>query len=278
MTNDVINEWRETAQYWVKNSATIKTMFAPLTAALVEHACIREGQFVLDVAGGAGEPSLSIAGIVGPKGLVTCTDAVPEMVAAAESEARRLGIENIQFRVCSAGSLPFATNSFDTTVSRLGVMFFPDPLAALREMLRVTRPSGRVALAVWHESELNPFCHVISGIIGRHVESPATDPDAPGAFRFAQEEKLARVMIEAGAEDVVEHVFRFDVEAPVTPLEFWTIRSQTSDSLRKKLRQLSPDKQAQVVEEVVQAMQPFFPQNQLKCPTQMIIVTGRKSA
>ena len=62
-------------------------MFAPLTEALIEQAGIHEGQSVLDVAGGTGEPSLTIAEVVGPGGSVTCTDAVPEMVETARSEA-----------------------------------------------------------------------------------------------------------------------------------------------------------------------------------------------
>src|SRR5215213_4484541 len=100
--NPILDEWRETAKHWTKYSATIRMMFAPLTQALIEHAGIHEGQSVLDVAGGAGEPSLTIADVVGPTGSVTCTDAVPAMVEAAQNEANRRGVTNMQFQVCSA--------------------------------------------------------------------------------------------------------------------------------------------------------------------------------
>ena len=73
---DTLLEWRESAKYWAKHSATIRQMFAPLTRALIEDAAIAQGHSVLDVAGGPGEPSLTIAEIVGPTGSVTCTDAV----------------------------------------------------------------------------------------------------------------------------------------------------------------------------------------------------------
>jgi len=274
--NPFLNEWRETAKYWTKHSATISVMFAPLTQALIEHAGIHEGQSVLDVAGGAGDPSLTIAGVVGPSGLVTCTDGVPEMVEAAQSEANRRGIRNIQFRVCSADSLPFPDDSFDAVVSRLGVMFFPDSLAAMREMLRVTKPGGTLALAVWHKSELNPFCYRISNVIEQHVKSPAADPDAPNAFRFAEPGKLADVMTRAGVADVVERVFKFDIEAPISALEFWAIRSEISETLRSKLAKLAADEQAEVTREVEQAISEFFPDNQMKFPAQMIIVSGKK--
>ena len=276
LVNPVLNEWRETAQYWAKHSATISAMFAPLTQALIEQAGIHEGQSVLDVAGGTGEPSLTIAGVVGSTGLVTCTDGAPEMVEAARTEANRRGVGNIQFRVCSADSLPFPDNSFDAVVSRLGVMFFPDSLAAMREMLRVTKPGGTLALAVWHKSELNPFCYRVSNVLDQHVESPAADPDAPGAFRFAEPGKLAGVMTRAGIVDVMERVFRFDIAAPISALEFWAMRSQISETLRTKLAKLPADEQNQVTREVEQAVSEFFPDNQMKFPAQMIIVSGNK--
>ncbi|HEX6732942.1 MAG TPA: methyltransferase domain-containing protein, partial [Pyrinomonadaceae bacterium] len=130
--SDTLREWRESAKYWETHARTIQKMFAPVTSALIEEAGIIEGDAVLDVAGGPGEPSLTIAEKVGPAGSVMCTDAVAEMVAAAESEAARRGLKNIQFQQCQADSLPFKNNSFDAAVSRLGVMFFPDPIAALR--------------------------------------------------------------------------------------------------------------------------------------------------
>ena len=227
MTNDenpVLLCWQETAKYWTQYSDTIRAMFMPLTAALIEHARIDEGQNVLDVAGGSGEPGLTIAEKVGPGGSVTCTDAVAEMVAAARREAARRGLTNVQFRECRADSLPFPDNSFDATVSRLGIMFFPDPVAALREMLRVTKPGGRLAIAVWHKSEINPFCYVVTNVMARHVTSPAADPDAPNAFRFAETGKLANVLTQAGAREVEEQVVKFNIEAPLSAPQFWTMR------------------------------------------------------
>lgn len=273
---NIVDAWRESAQFWARHNDTIRTMFMPLTQALVEHAGIHEGQSVLDVAAGPGEPSLTIAGIVGPTGSVTCTDAVPEMVGTARSEAQRRGITNVQFRDCKADALPFPSNSFDVTVSRLGAMFFPDPLAGIREMLRVTRPGGSLALAVWHKSELNPFCYVVTGVIDRHINPGPVDPDAPNAFRFAEPGKLAGVMTEAGATDVKEHVVKFNLEAPISPDQFWTMRSQMSDTLREKLAKLSTGEQAQIAGEVEQAAKEFFPANQMRFPAQMIVVTGRK--
>ena len=253
-------------------------MFAPLTLALIEHAGIVQGQSVLDVAGGAGEPSLTIAEIVGPTGSVMCTDPIAEMVAAAEADARERGLANVQFRVCTADALPFEDNSFDVVVSRLGAMFFPDPLAALKEMLRVTKHGGRVALVVWHKSEVNPFCHIITDVVSRHVAAPPADPDAPNAFRFAEEGILAEILRNAGATNVVERVVEFDLAAPISAQEFWSLRSETSDTLRTKLRSLSGERRQQIADEVNEAVQEFFPHGHMNFPTQMFILTGTKSS
>jgi len=251
-------------------------MFVPLTRALIEQARIGPGQSVLDVAGGSGEPSLTIAQVVQPTGSVMCTDAIAEMVAVAEREAVDRGVENVKFRQCTADSLPFADDLFDVAVCRLGVMFFPDPLAALREMLRVIKPGGRVALAVWGKSELNPYSYVVTRIISRYVPATPVAPDAPDAFRFAEPGKLAGILEEAGAIDVAECVVEFDIAAPLSPEEFWNMRSEISETLREKLKTVSSEDKRRMADEVREAVREFFPDNHMRFPGQMIIVSGAK--
>ena len=274
MTDNMLGVWTESARYWTKHSETIHKMFVPLTRALIERARIRKGETVLDVAGGAGEPSLTIAEVVGVEGSVTCTDGVAQMVEAARAEAQRRGLTNMQFQQCAADSLPFPDNSFDVVVSRLGAMFFPDP--AFREMLRVLRPNGRFGFAVWGKSDVNPFCYLVTRVMDQHVTSPAADPDAPNAFRFAEAGKLVNVMKQAGAVDVEEGIASFDIEAPISARQFWELRSQTSDTLREKLAKLPKTEQAQIAVEMEQAVKEFFPSNQMKFPGQFLIATGKK--
>lgn len=274
---DTLREWRESAPYWKKHSDVIRTMFAPLTQALIDEAGIGPGQSVLDVAGGAGEPSLTIARIVGTAGSVMFTDAVAEMVAAAKGAAQLLGINNIDFRQCTADSLPFEDNSFDTVVSRLGAMFFPNPLAAVREMLRVIRPGGTISLAVWHKSEMNPFACCITDVMNRYIETPAADPDAPGAFRFAEPGKLAGVLTDAGAIEVGERLLKFRIEAPISAKEYWIMRSEISETLREKLARLTAEQAVRVSKEVQEAVREFFPNDKMAFPAQMNIVSGMKA-
>ena len=274
--SDTLREWRESAKYWETHAPTIRKMFAPVTTALIEEAGIIEGDAVLDVAGGPGEPSLTIAEKVGPAGFVMCTDAVAEMVAAAQSEASRRGLKNIKFQQCLADSLPFENNSFDVGVSRLGAMFFPDPVLALREILRVIKPEGTVSFAVWHEREANPFAYAVTDAVSRHIKMPPEDPDAPGAFRFAAPGKLARILTEAGAINIRERVLKFRIEAPISREEFWEMRSGTSGTLREKLDAMPDDLRLKIANEVKEAVTEFFPDERMSFPAQMLIVTGDK--
>src|SRR6185503_15796523 len=94
--------WSESAPYWAKHRGFVDALLGPVTPALVEEAGIAPGHAVLDIAGGTGEPSLTIARIVGPAGHVTCTDAAEAMVAAAEAEGRRKGLDNVTYARCLA--------------------------------------------------------------------------------------------------------------------------------------------------------------------------------
>ncbi len=275
--NEVLREWSESARFWDKHAETIRTMLAPLTAALIEEAAIGPGQSVLDVAGGAGEPSLTIAKVVGPTGFVTCTDAISEMVRTAEARAQAERLTNIRFHQCPAEALPFDNDSFDTVVSRLGIMFFPDPLASLREMLRVVKQEGALSLAVWSRSDMNPFSYKVTEVVSRYIPAAQAQSTTHDAFRFAESGKLMNLLKQVGANKVRERIFAFDIAAPISPEEFWTLRSETSGTLREKLATLSLEQQRAFRQEVLEAVPQFFPNGQMDFPAQMLIVTGNKS-
>ncbi len=182
---DAISAWRSSAPFWEKYREIIGQMFAPVTQALVEDGLIGSGHAVLDIATGPGEPAMTIAALVGPEGKIFGIDPAPEMVEAARRAAARLGFRNAQFEVSSADRLPFPADTFDAVVSRFGVMFFPSPVDAVREMLRVLKPGRRLALAVWNSANRNPFFYILQRVIERYVDSPPPAPDSPDAFRFA---------------------------------------------------------------------------------------------
>jgi ubiquinone/menaquinone biosynthesis C-methylase UbiE len=137
--------------------------------------------------------------------------------------------------VAPADLLPFPNDTFDAVVSRFGVMFFPSPVEAVRGMLRVLKPGRKLALAVWHFAERNPFHYSLSRVIERYVDSPPLAPDAPDAFRFASPGKLRDVLAEAGAMTPSERLLQFTVQAPISVEDFWILRYEMSEKIREKL-------------------------------------------
>lgn len=275
---DVLQDWRESAPYWAKHADTVRSMFAPITRALIDAGGISEGLAVLDAAGGSGEPSISISSVVGPSGSVICTDAVEEMVTTARREAHQRALTNIEFTECLAESLPFLDSKFDAVVCRLGMMLFQDPGTAIHEMLRVVKDGGQMSCAVWSTRDANPFFAVVMDVVSRYIESPPEDPDAPGAFRFAERGKLARMLADSGAIDVNERLIKFDLEAPITPKQFWKVRIELSDTLRAKVASLSQQQLERVGQEVEEAGRAFFTSGRMRFPGQVLIVTGRKAS
>ncbi len=266
------------APYWEKHADTIKMMFEPITRAMIGDAKIRDSMAVLDVAGGTGEPGLAIARKLGERGIIICTDGALEMVAAAKKKASAAALLNIGFARCVADSLPFRDDLFDLTVSRLGAMFFIDPEVCIREMRRVTKPEGTLLLAVWGVRELNPFFAIVTDVMARYLESPPEDPDAPGAFRFSEPGNLAGLVERSGWRDVSEKTLDFYIEAPLDLKEFWAMRSEISDTLRNKVARLSTEQIASVAKEVETSARGFFPNNRMKFPAQVIIVSARKKS
>ena len=266
------------APFWEKHRATIREMFAPVTQALIEAAQIARGSAVLDLATGPGEPALAIAEFVGTAGKVLGIDPVPEMVEAARREANRRGLSNATFVVAQAEALPAQTGSFDAAVSRFGVMFFPAPVNAIREMLRVLKPGGKIAFAVWYFAERNPFHYILSRIVERYVASPPPAEDAPDAFRYARPGKLRAIVSEAGAAEVSERVFQFTIRASVSLEEFWTLRTEMSESLRNKLAKLSSDQMAEVKRETLEALRAYSKAGAVSMPAEVLIVSGSKAS
>ncbi len=270
---DQVQRWSDAAQYWEKHREIIKGMFAPVTDALIEDARISGGQTVLDVATGPGEPALSIAPLVGR---VHGTDVVAPMIEAARRETERRGLTNAKFDAAPADHLPFPDATFDAVVSRFGIMFFPSPVDGVREMLRVLKPGGKLALAVWHTSESNAFFHTLSRVIDRYVE-PVPPPPNGDMFRFARPGALLEVFREAGVRDASERIHRFNIAAPISVEELWTLRLELSESLKERVAGLSAEQMAEAKRQAIDLFRGYSSGNGVSFPAEVLIVSGSKS-
>ena len=275
---EVIKRWRGSAPFWEKHHNIIRGMFTPITQALIEAAEIGIQDSVLDVATGPGEPALSAAAVVGPNGKVFGVDAIHGMIAAARTEAQRLGLKNAKFDVAFADDLPFAANTFEAVISRFGVMFFPSPVAGVREMLRVLKPGRKLAFAVWHFAERNPFHSALSRVMDRYVDSPPLEPDALDAFRFAPRGKLLKVFSEAGVLTPSERLLQLKIEAAAVSAEdFWNLRREMSEKLSEKFATLSEEQKLKVTQEMLSSLAEYSTANGMSFPAEVLIVSGSKA-
>src|SRR5438874_9286450 len=276
--NKALDAWEISARHWDKHRVLIAQMFAPLTSGLVKEARIGMGQKVLDIGGGSGEPSFAISGIVGPTGSVMYTDPVAGMVETTQAEAGRRGLTNIHFKRCSADALPFSDRTFDVAVGRLSAMFFVDPATAVREALRVILEDGYVSFAVWGPKEANPFFSAITDVIDRFVEVPPLDPDAPDAFRFAVPGKLAGILENADAKNVITRRLNFQIEAAISFEQFWQLRTEMSGTLREKMAGIASAQLPTIKPAVSDAARRYFESGTMSFPAEALIVSGKKSA
>ena len=123
----------------------IAKSFAPGAEEFIARLALRAGESVLDVACGTGNLAIPAA-TAGAR--VTGVDIAPNLIAQARLEARTAGCV-VSFEVGDAESLPYADGQFDTTVTMFGAMFAYRPARVAAELLRVTKPGGRVAMANW---------------------------------------------------------------------------------------------------------------------------------
>ena len=115
----------------------------------VERLGLTPGAKVLDVCCGSGASAIPAAETVGPDGLVAGVDLAENLLELARNKARERGLNNITFRYGDLAQLPFDDGSFDAVVCVFGIFFVPDMEVALRELKRVARTEGTVAITTW---------------------------------------------------------------------------------------------------------------------------------
>ena len=158
------------ARFWALGDYDrVAALITEMGRAVVAAAGVRAGQRVLDVGAGTGNAALPAAA-TGAE--VTATDITPELLAVGERAAADRGLA-ITWRLADAQDLPFEDGHFDVVLSTVGAMFAPDQRATARELLRVCRPGGVVALGNWTpDGAAGRFFQVLNRFL------PAPDPDA----------------------------------------------------------------------------------------------------
>lgn len=174
---------------------------APVQSALLRRAAPAIGESILDVACGTGLVTVAAARAAGPAGRVVGVDISGQMVDSAGRRARDRGLAQVEFARMDAESLTFADGSFDLALCSLGLMYMPEPERALREMRRVLRPGGRLAIAVWGDRSRCGWASLFE-IVQAEVASEV----CPLFFRLGTPVAVERACREAGFDAVEPQV------------------------------------------------------------------------
>jgi ubiquinone/menaquinone biosynthesis C-methylase UbiE len=164
----------------------------------------RPGQRVLDIGCGFGDATQRIAGLVGATGEVLGVDAAPRFIEAARQEAAQAGIGNVRFAVADIETTAFAER-FDLAFSRMGTMFFANPVAALRNVREALVPGGGLVMIVWRAKVENDWLYRAQTITERFVTKPAEYDEptcGPGPFSMANADTTSGILLSAGFEDI----------------------------------------------------------------------------
>jgi ubiquinone/menaquinone biosynthesis C-methylase UbiE len=251
-------------------------MLAPVSAVLFERAAIARGESVLDIGCGCGDTTIEIAKRVGPKGRALGLDISAVMLARARE--RTPADAPIAFVEGDATTYVFTPAfSADLLFSRFGVMFFAEPVRAFANMRVGLKRGGRVVFACWREPPQNPWMLVPLQAAARHVPPlPEVGPEDPGPFAFASQERVQRILTEAGFSEIVLVVVDLSLDLAVgrgleAAVENVTKIGPVSRALQEKPAELV----AAARESVREALAPFEKGNAVALAGAIWLTTAR---
>jgi ubiquinone/menaquinone biosynthesis C-methylase UbiE len=247
--------------------------FEAYAGPLLKAAGLTPGEDVLDVACGPGIPSLMAAPLVLPGRMLTGLDLAPGMVELAREKARSRGIHNASFGEGDAENLPFPDGSFDVVLCNHGLVHTTDREKALREMHRVLKRNGRLALSVWSTPDRACVIGIVAGAI-REIWPSAVVPGAPMWFDLGPEGILEKILGETGFSDIRIERFTISMEA-ASGTEYWEAVVGISGRLQMLLKNIPEDAAKRIESGVMSAAENFRSGDIIKIPCEEIIATAR---
>lgn len=273
--NTTHDQWQAAAEAWYRWSPTLNKWLGKATEKMLEMAGISSGQRVLDVAAGAGEQSITTAKKVGPSGYVLTTDISSNILEYAKQMAQQAGLNNIETKVMDGENLSVEDGTFDAVISRVGLIYFPDQQKALKEMLRVLKPGGKVAAIVYSIPEKNKFFSVPVSIIRNRAKLPPPLPGQPGPFSLGAEGVIEKAFTQAGFINVRSEL----VDSPLrlsSAKECVRFEKESFGALHQMMSSLSDAEKESVWDEIEKELQKFESEDGFSGPCEMVVAVGEK--
>lgn len=269
------DSWNKTSAAWKKWDAITMDFLSVMGNEIIRHIKPTGNQLLLDIAGGTGEPGLSIASMLTDGGKVIISDLAEDMLAVAREKAVAKGVTNIETIQCDVSSLPFDNNNFDAVSCRFGFMFFPDMQLAANEMFRVLKPGGRIATAVWNVPEKNFWVTATMGTIMKDMELAPPPPEAPGMFRCAKPGRMKEIFEKAGFKNYHEKEIATTLKAG-TLENYWSMMTEVGAPIIAALNKAGEVMKAKIKKEVFELVNQKYPEGFLAIDASALIITAVK--
>lgn len=193
----------ESGTKWLTFEDKLDHMLAPVPGLVLERAELTSGLRVLDIGCGTGASTVAAARAVGPRGHVLGADISGPFLDRAAQRADAAGLPNAAFQLADAQVAPFEPETRDVAISRFGVMFFDDPVAAFGNIAKALVPGGRMIFAAWGPLSDNPWFRVPHVAATAHLgHPPKYGRHAPGPLAFQDVDRVTGLMTRAGLRDV----------------------------------------------------------------------------
>ncbi len=275
---DQAGYWNSPAgRQWIDHETALDAALGPVLDAVLASAALEPGQSVLDLGCGTGASTLHAAGLVGPQGRVEGIDISQVMLDRARIRAATAHAGNAAFTLADAQTHPFAAAQYDILISRFGMMFFDDPVAAFANIARAIRPGGRMVFAAWGPLARNPWFLIPRDIAVTRLGAPAPpDPSAPGPFAFADSARVTGLMAQAGLRDIHADDLALDLAPQGTARDAAALSSHVGPAIRILRERGGTDADARAIEAVVaRAFAAFEGPAGLRIPAVITLFTAR---
>jgi ubiquinone/menaquinone biosynthesis C-methylase UbiE len=261
-------------QHWADRQQTQDVLLTPVSNLLIDRAGVKAGERILDVGCGCGATTTAFAAATGSTGHVTGIDISAPMLARARQIAPP-GLP-VDFVLADATVYPFVAASFDLLVSRFGVMFFAEPALSFANLRKALRTTGRVAFACWREPRENPFFMAPLQAVYKHVPKlPQQGPEDPGPFAFASEERVRRILGEAGFSKVEMEPCNLSLDIAVgRGMEAALESALEIGPAARALTDQPADVVAAATQSIREALTPFVSGQSVALPASIWIVTA----
>jgi SAM-dependent methyltransferase len=189
--------WEGEADHWVRAADRYDMAAAAVWQTFLDQGHVAVTDRVLDVGCGTGRSSRD-AGLLASAGSVLGVDINQRMLDEAAVRTKREGPPNVRYEWADAEAHRFDVAAFDVVISRYGVMFFADRLAAFANLATALRPGGRLAVLVWQALDRNPWLVALRATLAFGRDLPSPLPGAPGPYGLADTDATAAMLTEAG--------------------------------------------------------------------------------